>query len=975
MIATVAVDTVAPQITIDNQESDGTNSSLAKLGDEVIIRFTSDEPVSSVWIDNDGDDARRYEASFVSKNDNEYVYSYTVIAGDYSTQTDKVIIVARDAAGNETIEEANALVTISTAPILVSTTPGIIRSTTFTDSSVWQYSLDGVTWSEELTGQYLYLSEKPTTNQVILREVYADGTLSLNSDPFTVSTIVQTAINKNIIKVGADSHEVFVGSTADDRVIGNGGQDIFSNFAAADTFLGGTTGIVQIKQSNYLHDKGNGDYLHIEQITAADLNDAIGPQMAGYEAVVDTTPGLRLIDNVVNPLTGEQTVNTGFAQVGRIQLIGDTGLIADTMDIKAIAEAGINKIGLQLSNQAHRLLAGMGDDVILGGSNTDVLVGNGGNDWLGGGAGNDILAAGSGAIASSGSDPENIFGNVGSTYVSTIIGGDGNDTLVAIEGAVTATGGTGADVFAFYGAQAGLQTHFTITDFEIGADRIDVSRLGLGISADDLTAYFEDYLELHAVSDDSVRFDLSELTSDITDSIIVTLTGVTVADLADATIADVLITEHLNDDEELVEPSWFTQIEPLVKDEIKPVIVVDLSDETLIDTIVQGGQDEESEPLTEVFVGSSADDRVIGNGGQDIFSNFAAADTFLGGTTGIVQIKQSNYLHDKGNGDYLHIEQITAADLNDAIGPQMAGYEAVVDTTPGLRLIDGEDVVGFAQAKTIQVVAPIAEDSETYAVIDTLSVGVIEDELGNDLVGLRLFKDVPSENDKAHRLLAGMGDDVILGGSNTDVIVGNGGNDWLGGGAGSDILAAGSGDVASSGSNPDNIFGNVGSDYESTIVGGAGDDTLVAIEGDVIATGGEGTDTFAFYGAQAGLQTHLTITDFEIGTDRIDVSNLGISAGDLTTYLNDYLTDPESDPLVEFDLSALTSDTSDSIKLTIQKASITPTGNSESEPTEVTGNALKAALSDAISTSFETTSGLSDAWVLDLAPLVYPSAP
>jgi hypothetical protein len=357
---TIVLDTVMPQVEILGQESDGLNSTLAKRGNQVVIRFTSDEPVISVWIDNDGDAARRYEASFVSKNDNEYVYSYTVEAGDYSIPlTDKVVVVAEDAAGNITQSEEIASVLISTAPILVSTTPGIISSTTFTDSSVWQYSLDGVTWSDQLTGQYLYLSEKPNTNQVILREVYADGTLSLNSDPFTVSTIVQTALNRNVIKVGADSPEVFVGSVADDRVIGNGGQDIFSNFAAADTFLGGTTGIVQIKQSNYLHAKDSGsDYLHIEQITAADLIDAIGPQMAGYEAVVDTTPGLRLVDNVVNPLTGEQTVNTGFAQVGRIQLIGDTGLITNTMDIKAIAEAGINVIGLQLSNQAHRLLAG-----------------------------------------------------------------------------------------------------------------------------------------------------------------------------------------------------------------------------------------------------------------------------------------------------------------------------------------------------------------------------------------------------------------------------------------------------------------------------------------------------------------------------------------------------------------------------------------------------------------------------------------
>jgi Ca2+-binding RTX toxin-like protein len=371
---------------------------------------------------------------------------------------------------------------------------------------------------------------------------------------------------------------------------------------------------------------------------------------------------------------------------------------------------------------------------------------------------------------------------------------------------------------------------------------------------------------------------------------------------------------------------------------------------------------------------------VIGNDGQDIFSNFAAADTFLGGTTGIVQIKQSNYLHDKGNGDYLHIEQITAADLNDAIGPQMAAYDAVEDT-PGLRLVDGEDVVGFAQAKTIQVVAPIAEDSETYAVIDTLSVGVIEDELGNDLVGLRLFKDVPSENDKAHRLLAGMGDDVIMGGSNTDVIVGNGGNDWIGGGAGSDILAAGSGDVASSGSNPDNIFGNVGSAYESTIVGGAGDDTLVAIEGDVIATGGEGSDTFAFYGAQVGLQTHLTIADFEIGIDRIDISKLLgeqwlTGSANLDGYLDDIITNAIVDADgVHLDLSSLMSDANSEgaqVQLTIEYASTQTVGaDGAIEATVINGQDIKNALSTSV---FETTSLASDMWFSDLAPLTYPNA-
>ncbi|NDE05563.1 MAG: hypothetical protein EB003_13135, partial [Flavobacteriia bacterium] len=139
-----------------------------------------------------------------------------------------------------------------------------------------------------------------------------------------------------------------------------------------------------------------------------------------------------------------------------------------------------------------------------------------------------------------------------------------------------------------------------------------------------------------------------------------------------------------------------------------------------------------------------------------------------------------------------------------------------------------------------------------------------------------------------------------------------------------------------------------------------------------------------FYGAQPGLQTHLTITDFEIGVDRIDVSQLLdanslLSGDDLNNHILDLITNANIDADgLHIDLSDLMSSNNQigaSVQLTIQKASITPTGNFESEPTEVTGNDLKAALSEAISTSFETTSALSDAWILDLSPLVYPSAP
>jgi hypothetical protein len=173
----------------------------------------------------------------------------------------------------------------------------------------------------------------------------------------------------------------------------------------------------------------------------------------------------------------------------------------------------------------------------------------------------------------------------------------------------------------------------------------------------------------------------------------------------------------------------------------------------------------------------------------------------------------------------------------------------------------------------------------------------------------------------------------------------------------------------------------VGSDYISTIIGGAGDDTLVAIEGNVIATGGEGIDTFAFYGAQTGLQTHLTITDFEIGTDRIDISRLLgeqwlTGSANLDGYLDDIITAAIVDADgVHLDLSSLMSNVNSvgaQVQLTIEHASTETIGpDGATQAIVISGQDIKNALSTSV---FETTSVASDMWFSDLAPLTYPSA-
>ena len=92
--------------------------------------------------------------------------------------------------------------------------------------------------------------------------------------------------------------------------------------------------------------------------------------------------------------------------------------------------------------------------VINGTPNNDTLTGTAGNEQIFGGAGND-----------------------------TLNGGDGNDILIGGAGADKLTGGAGADVFRFSSRQDSYRTATTsasdqILDFDVSADKIDVSALG-----------------------------------------------------------------------------------------------------------------------------------------------------------------------------------------------------------------------------------------------------------------------------------------------------------------------------------------------------------------------------------------------------------------------------------------------------------------------------------------------------------------
>lgn len=97
----------------------------------------------------------------------------------------------------------------------------------------------------------------------------------------------------------------------------------------------------------------------------------------------------------------------------------------------------------------------------------------------------------------------------------------------------------------------------------------------------------------------------------------------------------------------------------------------------------------------------------------------------------------------------------------------------------------------------------------------------------------------------------------LIGSNFNDFLTGNGNNNLISGGLGNDTLKGEGGD--------------------DILIGGPGNNTL---------TGGAGADTFQYLAGGSG---HDVITDFAVGTDKLDLSQLLQGENATTASLDDYL--------------------------------------------------------------------------------------
>ena len=173
--------------------------------------------------------------------------------------------------------------------------------------------------------------------------------------------------------------------------------------------------------------------------------------------------------------------------------------------------------------------------------------------------------------------------------------------------------------------------------------------------------------------------------------------------------------------------------------------------------------------------------------------------------------------------------------------------------------------------------------------------------LGSDWVSGGDANDVIKGQQSSDRLLGDKGSDNLAGGLGSDSLYGGRGSDTIGGGRGNDQIYGSTGNnVITGGLNNDTLYGGrdkdllngnssndvlLGGNGNDILQGGLGSDKLDGGNGDDLLTGGRGNDTlkggkgrdqFIYNAITDAIDT---ITDFQVGQDKIVLKNLFSKSG------------------------------------------------------------------------------------------------
>jgi Ca2+-binding RTX toxin-like protein len=304
--------------------------------------------------------------------------------------------------------------------------------------------------------------------------------------------VLNAGAGNDLVKAGAGDDTIAVGAGAD-SIHGGAGNDNFfiNNFSdTANT----TITYSDPSKGSIVGGANNGTiFENIESVdfTSGSGNDYINVSAATGINFIDTGAG----NDTILGGAGNENIMAG---AGDDLILNGTG--ADTIDGGAgndylsIKNAGdITNTIISYSNPAN--------GSILGGSNNGTIFQNIETVEFTTGSGDDSIdvSAASKSTIVAGAGNDTIFGSA--IGANQIIGGDGNDKIRGGVGNDTLTGGAGNDTFHFTTNPATTLGVATITDYTVGADKIELGKsyftglttpIGLSLIATDFSTVVTD---------------------------------------------------------------------------------------------------------------------------------------------------------------------------------------------------------------------------------------------------------------------------------------------------------------------------------------------------------------------------------------------------------------------------------------------------------------------------------------------------
>lgn len=743
-------------------------------------------------------------------------------------------------------------------------------------------------WTLDLYGKkadtndlYVYTNEY-ASNAGVARNTLSDGNGgrdTVNASAVSGDSIISlvngsaSKIAGTALSIGSDI-EIAIGGDGNDILTGNGLNNVLIGGRGADAVNGGNG-------SDTL-DGGKGD----DVLTGGAGSDlfVIGKDAGAQDVIVDFSAG----DSAAAP---ETIALVGFGSLSFAALVGTQAgadvrlelgegqsVLVRNRQASQLGAAQFQFFASQAMLQAwqqtgHGSDGGADNDTVLQGTDgDDLLIGGGGNDTLSGNAGNDKLLGGAGLDALNGGTGDDVLvldGDQGRISFST--GRPGTGVRTGAAGAdrfLVAPDGGGSPSVGFYSNDIG--TSNLISDFELAADKIDLSQFGrikdfsqLKINkALNINGKFITRVLAEAQGQSTVSVGLSAI-----EPTALTAAHFVFAGSADATSLPVA----------KASPSTVAGAAPLAITSPLAAGVVQLS--PILGT---GGND--------TLTGDAGANMINGLSGADSMTGRTGDDTYVVDNAGdkVNELPGGGYDTVRSSSSYQltdNVEVLALAGTANLNGIGNAQRNRLLGNGGNNRLDGGaeaDDMVGGAGNDTYVV------DSQLDTVFEEIDAGVDTVEssvswtLGKNLENLALTgtRDVNATGNETVNALAGNGGDNILDGAQ--------GADSMAGGAGNDIYYVdNAGDMLTETMNAgvDTVYASVnvtlaanvengllvgaatsltGNALNNTLVGNAGGNVLSGGAGNDVLDGAKGDDTL-----NGGLGSDVYLMGRGYGVDRI----------------------------------------------------------------------------------------------------------